>query len=365
MVGGGGGPWGAGVFSGTPSHLDLDVRGLDGTVQVHDRLRVGLSGLTWQAPDTPVRDGALLRDYALSGRLEADHGVGDLYLEYGGRRQWTQSPGGMYGETWGHALYAGTTVLAGSFGLSMEVMDYENFTILPEADGRSPLNNPPSLTREHLFTLLNRQPYLRDADDERGVQGELTWAGPDGWSAIANAALIELQDARQSFREYYAHVEQSRIGDFRCRVGADWRAVHDEHLFRDLEYVTAVSELTWYADSRQSWTLKFEHQHATDPGTEFGGQGEYDQQFTTLEYAAAPSWTVSGILETNNKYPAQRDFTEGEGPFPALQVSYVTHDGAMFTVWAGKRLGGYLCAGGVCKFEPAFEGVELFGTIRY
>ena len=359
------GPWQAAVFSGTPSHLDLDVRGLDGTVQVHERLRVGLTGLTWQAPDTPVRDRALLRDYALSGRLEADHGAGDLYLEYGGRRRWARTPGGEYREMWGHALYAGATILVGPFGLSAEVMDYEDFTILPEADGRSPLNNPPSLTREHLYTLLNRQPYLRDADDERGLQGELTWVGPDGWSAVANGALVERQDARQSYREYYAHLEQNRIGDVRFRAGADWREVFDEQFLRDQEFVTAVGELTWYADTRRSWTLKFEHQHAEDPGTPFGGNGEYTQQFTTLEYASAPSWTAAAILETNNKYPAQRDFLEEEGPFPALQVSYVTHDGAMFTVWAGKRLGGYLCAGGVCKFEPAFEGVEVFGTIRY
>jgi thiol-disulfide isomerase/thioredoxin len=365
LVRGGRGPWRAAAFSGTPSHLDLDVRGLDGSVQVHDRLRLGVTGLTWQAPDTPVRDGALLRDYALSGRLEATHRAGDLYVEYGGKRRWAQAPGGGYRETWGHALYAGATVLAGPLGLSLEVMDYDDFTILDEADGRTPLNNPPSLTREHLYTLLNRHPYLRDADDERGLQGELTWAGPCGWSAVANAALVERQDARQSYREYYGHVERSRIGDFRFRGGADWREVFDKQLLRDQEYVTAVGELTWYADERRSWTLKFEHQHVTDLGTAHGGNGEYDQQFTTLEYASAPNWTVAAILETNNKFETQRDFLEEAGPFPAAQVSYVTSDGAMFTLWAGKRLGGYLCAGGVCKFEPAFEGVELFGTIRY
>jgi len=365
LVRGGHGPWQATAFSGTPSALDLDIRGLDGSLSLHDRVSVGFTGLTWQAPDTPIRDGALLRDYALSGRLEAAHRVGNLYVEYGGRKRWEQMPGGEFLAKWGHALYAGATVLAGPFGLSVEAMDYDDFTILDEADGRTPLNNPPSLTREHLFTLLNRQPYLRDADNERGLQGEIAWAGPGGWSAVGNASLVELQNGRQSYREYYAHVEQDRIGDFRCRVGADRREVYDTDLLRDLEYVTAVGEVTWYADARHALTLKFEHQHATDPGTEFGGNGEYDQQFTTLEFSTAPNWTIAAIIETNNKYESQRDFLEEEGPFPAAQISYVTDDGAMFILWAGKRLGGYLCAGGVCKFEPAFEGVELSGTIRY
>jgi len=365
LLRGGRGPWTAAAFSGSPAILDLDVRGFDGTYRVHESLGFGLTAMTWQAPDTPIRDGALLRDYALSGRLEAEHERGNIYAEYGGRRQWKTTLDGSYREIWGHAFYTGLTVLAGPFGLSVEAMDYENFTILDEADGRTPLNNPPSLTREHLYTLMNRQPYLRDADDERGLQGELTWADARGWSAVGNASLVETGEGTQLFREYYAHVENEEVGDFRFRLGLDWREAHSETYLRDLKYLTTVGEITWHAAPRHAWTLKFEQQHVEDPGTGYGGIGAYDQQFTTLEYGVAPSWTFAAILETNDKVAAQREFLEEEGPFPAAQISYVTDDGALFTLWAGKRLGGYLCAGGVCKFEPAFEGVEVFGTIRY
>ncbi len=365
MVRGGQGPWQATVFSGSPSDLDLDIRGFDGLYDLHESAKVGLTAMTWQAPDTPIRDGALLRDYAVSGRVEAGIERGNLYAEYGGRRHWEQTTGGDFAETWGHAFYAGVTVLAGSFGLSAEVMDYRDFTILDEADGRTPLNNPPSLTREHLYTLMNRQPYLSDNDDERGIQGELTWAGSGDWSAVGNASLLETRDGHQLFREYYAHVENEHMGNFRIRLGADWRAVHSETYLRDLEYLTTVGEITWHAAASRSWTLKFEQQHVEDPGTVYGGIGAYDQQFTTLEYGVAPRWTFAAIIETNDKTAAQREFLEEDGPFPAAQISYVTNNGALFTLWAGKRLGGYLCAGGVCKFEPAFEGVEVFGTIRY
>ncbi len=359
------GPWAATMFSGSPSHLDLDVRGFDGAYDLRDGLGLGLSALTWQGPDTPLRDGALRRDYAVSGRLVADHARGNLYVEYGGHRRFEDADGGALREVWGHAAYAGATLLSGPFGLSLEAMDYENFTLLDEADGRTPLNNPPQLTREHLYTLMNRQPYLRNADDERGFQGELTWAGAGSWSAVGNVSLVETGAGKPLFREYYAHVENEKSGDFRYRAGVDWREVHDKQLLRDLEYLTLVGELTWHADARRSWTLKLEQQHVSDPGTGFGGLGAYNQQFTTLEYALAPHWTIAAILETNDKVESQRDFLEEEGPFPAAQISYVSEGGALFTLWAGKRLGGYLCAGGVCKFEPAFEGVELFGTIRY
>ena len=365
LVRGGRGPWSAAAFSGTPSDLDLDVRGLDAAVRLHEALGLGLSALTWQGPDTPVSDGALQRDYALSGRLEAEHDRGNLYVEYAGLRRWEEDGSGGLSEDWGHAAYAGLTALAGDFGFSAEAMDYDRFTILDEADGRVALNNPPSLTREHLYTLMNRQPRLRDADDERGLQGELTWAGAGPWSAVANASLVETRDGEPQFREYYAHVENERAGPFRYRAGLDWREVFSEMQDRNLEYLTVVGEVTWHADARRSWTLKLEQQHVNDPGTAYGDLGAYDQQFTTLEYAVAPHWTFAGMLETNDKTAEQRDFLEEEGPFPAAQISYVSEGGALFTLWAGQRLGGYLCAGGVCKFEPAFEGVELYGTLRY
>jgi len=359
------GRWRGTFLSGTPSNLDLDLRGLDQEVDLGRGLVVGASALTWQSPSTPVRDGELLRDYVVSGRVGANAAHGGAYLEWGARKQWLQADGGDWHARWGHAVYAGLNVFGGGFGLSLEGKDYDRFTILPAADGREPVNNPPSLTREHLYTLLNRHPYLRDADSERGYQVEGNWSGGDGWSILLNNAYTEDQDGRRLFREFYGHVERRDWGPWFVRAGLDRRDVYDPDLQREQRYWTVVAEATWHRDSRRAVGLKFEQQHVEDPGNAFGTLGEYDQQFTTLEYTVAPHWSWSAILETNDKFDTQRDAREDDGPFPALQVAYVTPGGSQFTLWAGKRLGGYLCAGGVCKYEPAFEGVELFGTIRY
>jgi hypothetical protein len=56
--------------------------------------------------------------------------------------------------------------------LVAEAKDYWLFTVLGAADGRNPLNEPPALTREHLYTLLNRAPHAVNADDERGQHVE-------------------------------------------------------------------------------------------------------------------------------------------------------------------------------------------------
>jgi len=71
------------------------------------------------------------------------------------------------------------------------------------------------------------------------------------------------------------------------------------------------------------------------------------------------------MFEINNKYDEQRSDLEAVGPFPSGQISYTISRGGNLNLWFGKRQAGFLCSGGVCKFEPAFDGVELFGLFRY
>jgi hypothetical protein len=118
-------------------------------------------------------------------------------------------------------------------------------------------------------------------------------------------------------------------------------------------------------DARRSLTLEAEHQHVRLGGGPGFDLGAYDEEFLKLEFGVAPAWSAAAILETNNKYAEQRSFREQAGPFPAAQLDYTTADGARLALWAGKRQAGFLCAGGVCKYEPAFDGVELTATLRY
>jgi hypothetical protein len=114
-----------------------------------------------------------------------------------------------------------------------------------------------------------------------------------------------------------------------------------------------------------SLTLQAEHQHVRLGGGPGYDLGSYDEDWFKLEYETAPRWAFAAILEVNNKYDEQRGPDEKEGPFPAGQVTYTISRGGNLNLWFGKRQEGFLCSGGVCKREPAFQGVELFGVFRY
>jgi hypothetical protein len=192
-------------------------------------------------------------------------------------------------------------------------------------------------------------------NNEKGWQLEVNGDLGKNWVGLVNATTIETHNRENLYEEIYGHLEQEHIGDFRVRGGFGYQ--DSEGAMRQ----TVVADATWYQSDKLAWTAQFEHQHVR-----LGVLGEYDQQWMKLELELPPQWTLTAIAETNNKYDAQNDPGEIPGDFfPAGQISYTLQGGGNLNLWFGKRQAGQLCAGGVCKFEPAFEGVEFYGIFRY
>jgi hypothetical protein len=352
------GAWRGTVFSGAPSALSVDVRGGDAEVALGRGWALGASGLTWRPDDIVRTDGSVHREWVAAPRVSATLPFGGAYVEYGWKKGWDFEPVADDAFQRGHAFYGSVQLFGGPFALVAEADDYDRFAVLRSADGRTPLNEPPALTLDHLYPLLNRAPHAVNADDERGRHVELTWAGVSGWSALLDGSRIEKHDGTRIFEEAYGQLDQERIGAFRLRGALGYR--ESEGLRQ-----SAVAEVSWLIDSRRSLGLEAEHQHVRMGGGPGFDLGAYDEEYFKLEWATAPAWSVAAMLEVNDKYPDQRAFGEKAGPFPAAQVSYTNSQGAVLSLWAGRRQSGYLCAGGVCKYEPAFDGLELTGTVRY
>jgi hypothetical protein len=353
------------VLSGTPSYQERDVRAVDLELDLGRAWSAGGTVLTYFYDEIGSRETLKShtfrveeREWVVAGRASGFFDFGDLYAEYGWKSgyDFLAVPDG-YGHD-GHAFYGALNLYAGPVALACEAKDYRRFAVLKRADGKTPLNKPPSLTREHVYTLLSRHTHNLNPDDEKGLQAELTWSLPRDWSLLLNANRTESQDDRLLFEEAYAQVEKERWGDLRLKGAFGYQ---DAEGLRQ----TGVGEATWFADDLHSLTLIWEHQHVRPVGTDRFDPGEYDVDFLSLEFARAPTWAATYILEMNNKYAEQQDPGEKDGPFHAVQISYTSPRGDSLALWAGRRQAGQLCSGGVCKFEPAFEGVELYGLLRY
>ena len=355
------------VFSGTPSARDLDIRGLDTEFDLGKSWSIGGSGLTYLAPATT---GNINREVVVAGRLQNYFALGDFYLEGGWKQgyDFEEFDDDYYQE--GHAYYGSLNLYTGPFSLALEGKDYERFTVVRRADGQVALNNPPSLTREHYYTLLSRNTHNLDTDDEVGGQAEAIWSGPSGWTLLASGNRTENQAGELIFTEAYGHLEKEDLGNYRLRGAYGYQDVTYENKGKN-HFV--IGDFNWDIGGASSLTVQVEHQH-TELGPrdqpQLGGilyPGAFDVQFYILEFATAPHWTFAAVFEINNKtLPEQAtEPFEKEGPFPAGTISYATSGGGNFTLWAGKRQAGQLCTGGVCKPEPAFEGVEFYGIFRF
>lgn len=329
----------------------VDVRGVDLDASPMPGLTVGGAAVTY-LPSGGPEAGDANREWVTAGRAGYSHQYGSLYMEYGKK---TGHELNMDDPLEGTAFYGNLGLFAGPVSVSLERSDYENFIVLPGSDGKQPLNRPPALVREHIYTLLGRKPHNMNQNNEKGWQIELNGDLGQGWVGLVNASTIETHNRETLYEEVYGHLEQEHIGDFRVRGGFGYQ--DSEGAMRQ----TVVADATWYQSDAMAWTAQFEHQHVR-----LGVLGEYDQQWMKLELELPPRWTFDAIAEVNNKHEAQFDPGEIRGDFfPSGQITYTLEGGGNLNLWFGKRQAGQLCAGGVCKFEPAFEGVEFYGVFRY
>lgn len=348
------------VLSGTPSARALDVRAADLEWDAGPGLACGLSGLTWHnAADGGT--GAVDREWAAALRARQSLTRADWYVEVAARNRFSLDAFDFNlaadDPRDGWALYGNLNLYGGPFTLSWEGSDYQDFELVAQADGVTALNRPPALARESTWTLPNRAPHALNANDEKGHNLDLSWRATAGITIEASASRLRLHDGRTVYEAAWLGAEGLRWRDVTLAAGVG---------FQDSEGLrqSIAAEVAWPGPGG-TWQLQAEHQHVRMGGGAGFDLGAYDQQWFKLECALPRRWTLSAIVETNNKYESQRSPRESAGPFPAMQATRGLDGGATVTVWAGERQEGFLCSGGVCKYEPAFSGVEFYGTLRW
>jgi hypothetical protein len=294
-------------------------------------LLVGTSILR-QNPQDDIR-----REMA-TGRVEA--GISNLYFygEYGSK---LNHPGS--------AIYLGTNLDLFGLGLSLEYKEYDQFA-LRTSDRRVDYNTPPALTKEHTYTLLSRNAYALNVNDEKGFQAEVIYSPLPMNTILLNFSQTKSLNGRLQFEEVYG--EWSRYqGDWLYAVLA-----FGSQITQDVRSITPILELEFLLDERNSFRTELQHQHQKGSFI-----GEYDIDMLVAEYSRSPRWTFSLIGERNNLSDLQKGILglPDNKTFIAVQASIQLSENHDLIVFGGSRQKGKVCVGGVCRTEPQFEGVEV------
>lgn len=267
---------------------------------------------------------------------------GGEYAERSGENPETGDPSE---DVQGHATYASGTLDLGWGTLFGEFKEFDDFA--------HSLVNPPTCVREHLWTLMNRATYEVDLNDERGflVEGSTTLGDAFFVTGGASEARSHNRDLRHW--EMFGHATYDVGSD--VTLGAAGSRSR-EYLFgaeggtgKFTEHTTGVAEVDFTVAGDQTVELTLEMQRTKDPAFD-------DVQ---KDYVASFAWypgldlTISGVYEKTTA-----DWEERE-TWTMLSVRKSFDNDLEAEFAAGTERGGKKCAGGICRYEPEFEGVRF------
>ena len=262
--------------------------------------------------------------------------------------------------------------------------------------GGNVMNYLPLLTRQHTYSLANLNPYrgsIVHTGGEIGGQIDLYYSlrNPKArgkyWNFHANFSMFNTIDHRAKIMDMEMDREGRNVWiDFNFDVERQWnKQVKTTFLYsfqrwdEEINHFDAptahycrshifVGDVTYKINKKHS--LRFEAQYLAS------NDYEGDWVAATIEYNLAPkfSFYVSDMWNCEKmqdgqygNYYLNLDTYEYEHHllhYYQVGASF-THNSLRAQLSYGRNRAGYVCSGGVCRFQPAYTGVNLTLTLSF
>jgi len=311
------------------------IYGLDGEIEPLKHLRLGSSILRQDQLDYTA--GQLL-----AIRMSYSHNWWDFYTEIA-RPGWNND-------------FSNYTALNLSFSKLTATLEYKNYNHLAFTDSLGThYSAAPSLTREHMFTALNRHPHQLNMDDEKGYQLELTYNISDEIQTIFNHSQTYNHRNVRYFQEFYSELIYTGQ-TIELHAAADWAYDYTSRT----ENITPLIDGTYNFSQRDQIHLSLQHQHTKNTLN----KGEYDNELFLAEYSRSPFMSAALVTEYTNKN-LWRNLSMKRHFWIYGNLTFNFWHNQQLSLLYGSRREGFICVGGVCRREPEFEGVEIRLTNRF
>ena len=262
----------------------------------------------------------------------------------------------------GQGFYGNLNFYFGSLSLLGEYKYYDNITFTSQ-DGTIFYNTPPSVRLEYTYILPNRHPSPLNQADEQGFQVAAGYNLSD--DTYFTGAYTQTKTLPAS--SYYQRVNQidipvsTQLEEIFITGQQDWSESvttiaafgYNEELATNTKNITPILENRFYFGEVNTIKVIIEHQHVTDRTT----TEEYYSDVLNIEYLRSPSFSVAAVMEVQTKEPEPGRIVRKFWGF--IQTGYKIGGHSDISLLVGTRQAGNICIGGVCRYEPAFQGVEL------
>lgn len=262
----------------------------------------------------------------------------------------------------GEAFYGSLNFYYDAFSIVGEYKYYDNYAFT-SSDGTIFYNTAPSLRKEYTYQLLNRHPSPLDQSNEEGFSIEANYNLSDETSVIANYGITQTLPATS----YYQRVNElslpivTQLKEIYLQATHSWNESfttiaafgYNEELSTNTKNITPIIENKFYFDDVNTIKIVIEHQQTENLTTD----EKYYNDVLALEYLRSPSFNVSVVTEMQTKEPTAGKVIRKLWSF--IQFGYKLSNHTDLSLLFGSRQAGNICIGGVCRYEPAFQGIEF------
>lgn len=257
----------------------------------------------------------------------------------------------------GLALYLSGSLFIGSLSFLVEYKDYRNFAFyngLP--------NNPPTVIREHSFTLMNRHQLVQNLNDERGFLAEVKYPVLEDGLLTASYCRTANHAGETIYRDLFLQFGKESF------LGGNWLWALARQMEFTRQFDHFVISAMYDLSDRFSIETVYEHFQATDRATR--PHRMYYDQMITVGFSKAPKWTLSFVGEHSTDHTLDQSYIPGK----ARTKHFFWAGGALnlrlsrkisLTLFVGSPQRGKTCIGGVCVLKPELKGMELTLTGRF
>ena len=231
--------------------------------------------------------------------------------------------------------------------------------------GGNTINYIPALTRQYTYMLTNLNPYQVKANGELGGQIDLCYSyrSKDNryryWNFHANFSTFYSLQALASnggkrmlyWRDINFDVERQWNKKWKSTLLYSFQDNMDNqaHIF--------VGDVTHKFNRKTSLRFEVQYLLSGDDKSEWDGMhSEGDWVAGLVEFSLAPSWSFY-VQDMYNIGQSKTHYYNGG-------FSY-THNRTRVQLSYGRNRAGYICSGGVCRYSPAYTGVNLVLTSSF
>lgn len=271
----------------------------------------------------------------------------------------------VYSNKPGNIIYTSLTYSKKGFGISAQFKRTDNFQFRTSPEDNETLINgalnfiPPTNRQNSLRLPARYQPASQEIE-ETSFSLDGTYTPKKGitfnysFSEIhRNKIKLESYAADNLFRELYLDTEWKISKKVKTLIGLQFVQYNQEfyegpaNLPTDVQVYSPFFELTYKLDRKKS--LRFEAQYQS-------AQRDFGQWlYALIEFNMAPKLSIS-ISDMWNFKPGPNKSSKNEHYY-SVYTSYTEGPHRFFISYV-RQVEGIVCTGGICRLEPAFNGVR-------